>query len=285
MPRTKTRTIIFCFGGRKANLALQLPFIHRILADNTSIEYHLWNLSRDPADDAYIRGLSARTKRFKVINMFHQPRAWERFNDVYRYYATPDFKDCRFVKLDDDVVFIQDRDLKEFIAGIEANPHAVLSGEVINNGACTRLDAKLYDKFRRLGVRLLDVHLSPQFAFMAHDYFFEHWPTMTRRPLTWVPTEDWLSINFIGYDYEMGKKLAALLDTPSPRRIAGRVFPRGRSRVGDEGGVNMLPRIIVSGFMVGHLTFGPQERKTHPSTWTELRARYAEVGAKYREET
>jgi hypothetical protein len=44
--------------------------------------------------------------------------------------------------------------------------------------------------------------------------------------------------------------------------------------------VNTLPRLIVGGFTVAHLTFGPQERKS-PNMFDELRKRYAKMNGTY----
>lgn len=272
------RTIMFCFGGRQANLELQLPFIRRILADHPGVEYHLWNLAKNHSDAEYIRSLR-KNARIKVIDDFYGPNPWTRFNDVYRHYASPEFKHCRFVKLDDDIVFIQTHLFSDFIDAIDANPDSVISANVINNGACMRLDNEMFDKFKSMRMRLLDVHRFPRFAQMSHEHFFDNWRQIVGREMHWVSTPDWLSINFIGYNHDMARKFPTILDTKSPPVIAGRYF-RGRDKVGDEGMVNMLPRIITDGFTVAHLTFGPQERYA-PFMFADFRKRYAEIGKEY----
>lgn len=269
---------MFCFGGRRANLELQLPFIHRILDEHPGIEYHLWNLAKDPADAEYISSVK-QSRRLRVINDFYGANPWERFNDVYRHYAQPQFKQRRFIKLDDDVVFIQTNNLIHFIDSIDSNPHAVCSAYVVNNGASCATDPKLYSQLRQIRTPLLNVHLSPQFAYMSHQYFLDNALDIIERPVQWQPTKEWLSINFIGYDYDMARRFARLLDTQSPAVIAGRHF-RGRARLGDEGMVNTLPRIIVTGFTAAHLTFGPQERKD-PAMFKDLRVHYATWNKEY----
>lgn len=276
-------TIMFEFAGRRANMELQRPFFERILADRPDVELHVWNLAKDPDDAEYIKDYDEDHPRIIVHNEFYGKDPWTRFNDVYRHYAQPKYKACRFVKLDDDVVFLETREFGSFIDAIDQNPQAVMSANVINNGACMHLDPLLFGRFKSLHIPLLDVHKYPQFAEMSHEYFFEHWRELTNQEPRWTPTTDWLSINLIGYDYGMAREFASLLDTPHPRVVAGRSF-RGRDRVGDEGMVNMLPRIVVQGFTAAHLTFGPQERKA-PDMWPGLRKRYAEVGREYLDAT
>jgi len=278
---------MFCFGGRRKNLQLQLPFIRRILKQYPQVEYHLWNLARIPEDEAYIRSLPV-GDRFRVINAFAGENPWERFNDVYRDYANDEaYRDHLFVKLDDDVVFIETDRFGEFLRSVESQPEAIVSANVINNGACTVINHDLYKAWRGdMGRRvpLLGVHLYPRFALLSHGHFLGGWPSYMNNTPELIPTTDWLSINLIGYTAHMANRLASMLETPSPKVIAGRKFSASAT-IGDEGGVNLLPRFIQRGFMAAHLTFGPQDRKMLSTDLADLRGRYLDVGEKYLEIT
>lgn len=273
-------TILFVFAGRRANMELQLPFIHRILNDHPETQCHLWNLARRPEDNEYLRTLHLRhdQERLIVINDFHGPDPWKRMGDVYRHYTDDQYRDSLFVKMDDDVVFIESERFGEFVKSIDTNRNSVISAKVINNGACTLLEPGLRGEFESLGIPLLDAHLSAEYAEMSHRYLFNHWTELVGQQPQLIPTPEWLSINLIGYDWAMGKRIAQTIGTPSPRHIAGREFRR-IDRMGDEGVVNTLPRTVCQGFLAAHLSFGPQ--KLPDTTWDELRALYAEVGAQY----
>ncbi|OTR07280.1 hypothetical protein B9M83_09230, partial [Mycobacteroides abscessus] len=52
------RVILFVFAGRKANMELQVPYIKRILAEHPNVEYHVWNLARDPKDAEYLQTIT-----------------------------------------------------------------------------------------------------------------------------------------------------------------------------------------------------------------------------------
>jgi hypothetical protein len=276
------KTIIFCFAGRRENLELQLPFIRRILEHHPNAEYHVWNLAKNAEDTEYVSQISG--DRIQIFNQFageHKP--WDRFNDVYRFYASPDFIDCRFVKIDDDVIFIQDDKLDTFTTAIDANPGAIISAQVINNGACTKLDPELWRLFQELKpLPLLDVHKSADYALGSHDHFLQDWFTMTQQPTKLLKTGEWLSINLIGYDYPTGCAIARQVGGPSPTLIAGRHF-RPRGPLGDEGMCNTLPRLVMKGFIASHLTFGPQHLTD--AELADLRKTYADVGRQYREIT
>lgn len=272
---------MFCFGGRRANMELQLPFIHRILDENPDVEYHLWNLARDRQDDRWLRSLPPRD-RLLMIHRFYGPRPWQRFDDIYRHYAGPEFEDTMFVKLDDDIVFLESARLSEFLTAVDEHRDAVVSAKVINNGACTKILPELWNWYLgRTDLQpLLDVHLHREFAEMCHEFFLEHWTELVDNPCASIPTSDWLSINLIGYDWAMANRIAGLLGKQSPHQIAGRVFGRN-ARLGDEGLVNTLPRVIFNGLTACHLYFGPQLHRGGEHLFDSYRVRYAEVAGKY----
>jgi hypothetical protein len=270
--------VIFCFAGRKENMELQLPLIRRILAEHPEAEYHVWNLARNDEDNQYLRTIEA--ERITVINEFYGDDSWRRFDDVYRHYATPEFADRLFVKVDDDVIFIETGRFSEFIGAVDTNRDAVVSAKVVNNGACTATEPGLWRCFEDLALPLLDVHLSGGYAEMSHYYALDNWSDMIGQPLQLIPTEDWLSINLIGYDWDMGARMASSLGTPTPSSIAGRSFSND-TRLGDEGLVNTMPRLILQGFLACHLYFGPQRQHLTDDLLADFRKRYAVAGQLY----
>jgi hypothetical protein len=299
------RVIVFVLAGRRANMELQLPLMRRVLAEHPQVDYHIWNLARADSDNRWLRKITG--KRMTVVNSFYGPKPAVRINDVYRHYSKQSYRNTMFVKLDDDVVFIETARFGEFVDAIAANPDTVCSAKVINNGACTRTEPALFDIVRRTKVRvpvqqhtyrvqnrfvrpdkiltsattlpLLDVHLSLDYARRVHRYALDHFEQMINQPVEVIPTQDWLSINMIGYNHDMGIRLATGLGKPSPAVIAGRIM--GPARMGDEGVVNTLPRAIVNGFTAVHLSFGVQHQQAHERDWEVLRTAYGRKGRHY----
>lgn len=269
--------ILFSFWGRRANVELQLPFIERILAENPQVEFHGWNLANTIADDVYLRGLSS-NGRFIIRHDFAGPRAQRRLNRVWLYYTVKAFSQTMFVKLDDDVVFLETDRFSEMLAAVEAHPDVVISALTVNNGASTRLLPQLWKDFAALDIPLLDVHLSNAYACAAHDFFFEHWRDLVAEPVEVVPTEDWLSINCIGMTSNILREVTAKIGKRSPHEIAGRKWSPAM-RLGDEGAVNLHHRRILRGFTVAHLSFGPQNLTDDQLTpWREG---YSQIAKEY----
>lgn len=269
------RVIFFMFAGRRGNLEVNLPTIRRILDDNPNVEFHLWNLARIPSDTEYIDSISG--ERITVCKLSR--RAGYRYMSlVWEHYAAPRFAGCRFVKIDDDVVFLESERFGSFLDAIENNPDIVVSANTVNNGACTPFNTGLWNGFTDLNIPLLDVHESNAYAEMAHEYFLEHWPSMLEQRVELAQTEDWLSINLIGMHWPMLCDIAGKIGTSAPEWIAGRRWEPG-SLIGDEGAVNMFPRSVARGFVVAHLGFGPQKLTDQQEDgW---RSRYAALGKKY----
>lgn len=245
-------TILFAFWGRRANVELQLPFIHRILNQNPDVRFEGWNLARTDTDNDYLRRLGddfADAERFSI----RSDHVDDGFNAVWRHYAANPFRRETFVKLDDDVVFIETDRFGEFVAAIDDD--SVLSASVVNNGACTAR-VGLGRSFAVLDIDLLDVHESNEYAVRCHQHMHTNWRTIIRRPGDVAETADWLSINLIGYSWAIGRLIASRLGTRSQRVIAGRDCRRWR-RLGDEGAANLLPRRIHP-MLAAHLGFGPQ---------------------------
>lgn len=276
-----TGVVMFMFGGRKADVELQLPFVLRILDEHPEVIYHLWDLARNPEDSEYLQSLKTLHPHLYVMTQFSGAvEPWVHFDDVYRFYTDVHWREHLFVKLDDDVVFLETERWSNFIGAIESNPQAVVSAKVVNNGACAPHWPPVYKTFLTYRMRLLDWHLKAKTALMSHGRFVDYWQDMVNETPKVIPTKEWLSINVIGYHWEMGVRVAKLLGTRSPRAIAGRPFTP-RSRLGDEGTVNTLPRIIYQGFTACHLYFGPQARNMSEDALWQLRTEYGYIGKAY----
>jgi hypothetical protein len=128
-------------------------------------------------------------------------------------------------------------------------------------------------------IPLLDVHLNLDYARRVHRYALDHVSELIDQPLEVIPTEDWLSINCIGFPHERMKYLARTVGTVSPAVIAGR--PMGPARIGDEGVVNTAERCVIQGFTCTHLSFGVQHQQQHEREWDRLRRQWALVGEQY----
>lgn len=268
--------ILFEFAGRRGNLELQLPLFRHILDCNPQVEIHIWNLARDQRDADYLHQIDQ--PGIEVFHQFAGPRAVHRLSRVWRYYTQAEYRDHLFVKVDDDVVFLQADRFAHFLAAVEGVKNGIVSALTVNNGASTPLLPELWRQFQTLNIPLLDVHMSNAFAEMAHDFMAEHWRELVAAAPAPIPTEDWLSINCIGMNWSTLAELTFRIGHLSPEVIAGRHWHR-HQRIGDEGAANLKPRYIMAGFVAAHLGFGPQ-KITHQQE-DRWRRRYRQINAEY----
>lgn len=275
------RVIAFAFWGRRDNVELQLPYIRRILADNPNVEFHGWDLARDPADSTYLRTIRGERIHIRTDYYSGDGRAMRGQNQVWKHYATYQYKDTTFVKLDDDDVFLQTETFPAFIQAARDHPDTVVSALTINNGASTPHIPGILDIYQSLNIPLLDVHLCGRYAEESHRWFLANWQTLLTTRTDLIPTNDWVSINCLALSHQVLNRIATGIGTPSPAHIgAGREFPR-RNRLGDEGAANTLPRLIHPGFVCAHLNFGPQTKQIDEPTYAELRKGYADLCTQY----
>jgi hypothetical protein len=269
------KVVLFAFWGRKRCVELQLPLIRRVLRDNPNVTFEGWNLARNPADAAYLQSLE---DEFCIRSDFYNhPDGW---NAVWRHYAKPEYRDTLFVKIDDDMAFFEADRFGEFIALAASHPARITTAQVVNNGACTRHDPELQQRFSTLGVPLLDVHMSNEYARRCHEHFLERWEPLVGQPLEAVPCTDWLSINFIAFDWDVAKFIGDRVGGQSPLHIRGRDWPPYQI-LGDEGAANLCDVIVAKGYMAAHISFGPQS--ITDAQWDEWLTLYESVGTRYLE--
>ena len=260
--------VVFAFYGRRANVEIQLPFIRRILAGHPEVRFDAWNLARNERDRQYVQSL---------------PEArdgYSNWDDIWRHYAGEEYRDTIFVKLDDDVVFLEAERFEELIRAVRQNPGAIISAQVINNGASHRVDPELWGRVKELAIPLQDFHACNYYAEMSHQWFFDNWLEVTDGPVELTPAGDWLSINCIAFDRTAAKFIGDGVGTPSPPHIAGKDWPPGFP-LGDEGAANILPCYVLRGMVAAHLTFGPQNcTDEQQDRW---RDEYARIAKEYLE--
>jgi hypothetical protein len=209
--------------------------------------------------------------------------------EIWRHYATSEFRDCLFVKTDDDVVFLEAGRFGSFLNAIDTHRGSVISANVVNNEACTKLEPELWVQLSTLNLSLTGASYSADFASVAHQHFFDHHRELLGLPVELVSTEDYLGIHLVGYDWSIGQAISGLIGTTAPPALADRVNPL--DGLGGEESVQMLPRLVMRGFAASHLTFGAQEHdgkmKFGDHGWAERldswREGYGKIGQRYLE--
>lgn len=104
------RTILIVFAGRQDRMSILNLYVLFLLKTHLIDEYHIWNLTRQVKDEEWLRKWVHKNpsqKRFK-IRLFEPPI--KQYKSVYEHYISHanqfSSKDV-FIKLDDDIIYLQ----------------------------------------------------------------------------------------------------------------------------------------------------------------------------------
>jgi len=132
--------ILFCPAGRQPVLSIQLRNIKRIIDLPIIHEYHIWNVAWTEEDRAYVSSLESIHPKIKVKTTPYSNSsrgnevASKQFSYLFHdYYKHEQYKDYIFIKLDDDVVFIDHVMFEQFIEGRKNSIAFLYSANVINH--------------------------------------------------------------------------------------------------------------------------------------------------------
>lgn len=198
-------------AGRKENLRILLPYIYR----NTHIidEYHLWINTELQSDIDYIIYLQDKIPNFiKLIWPRVKPQG---SSSVYQFYEYCTEVKTIYIKIDDDICFIEDNAIEELIRfRISYKEYFLVYANIVNNVICSHIHQRLgilpvsegkcnYDPFCEQGWR------SGKVASNIHSYFISN---LNKNLLETYKFKKWIlsefertSINFIcwfGKDFE-----------------------------------------------------------------------------------
>lgn len=134
------KVILFCPGGRKNILSIQLLNILKILDLDIVLEYHIWDFSWSAEDSDYISQLKNIHPKIKIkySPYTNASRAGKIASKQFAYYLCDyynfeTYSDYIFIKLDDDICFIDTNNFEKFVDGRIKSNSFLYSANVINN--------------------------------------------------------------------------------------------------------------------------------------------------------
>lgn len=303
-----SKIVLFLFAGREENMRVQEPFLDRLLDLYPQMEVHLWDLTRRESDAAYIREqfLADRVTHVNIMDALHpghpisclypgrprRPRGWPPctcmkhkppYEEPYRYYAAKGEPDTIYVKIDDDVLFLETERFDHLIDPLIKHPERIISAMVINNSVSAKylpdpLRSSIANRFSvgapdnpKNDHRWWALHTDPEFARYLHAWFLEEFPEEPS-PEAWAEPDyvrtrpgEAISINCIAFTQATMERLAPMMG----------------DRLGDEGAVDRLLPWVCTTFRAAHLTFGPQDAAMPAGELDRIREAYTDLGRAY----
>ena len=187
--------IFICPAGREKCLSIQLLYMKKILDLDIVFEYHIWDFSWSKKDSEYISTLPSIHSKIKIKKSPYTNAT--RNGDIaskqfayflHDYYKFEDYKNYIFVKLDDDITFIDTKNFTRFIDGRKKSNAFLYSSNVINNDHTKKRNMVYFDNL--------------------HTHFLSNYKTILEKNNTkgieTFSNEKRLSINFVSF---MGRDL------------------------------------------------------------------------------
>ncbi len=166
------RAIAITFAGRCDRMSLLARCMARALECGVLDEWHVWNYAKDPADDLWIRGLGGeKVTVFGTEGSKYDPtKKTKQYEECYMSYTRDAYHPATvFVKIDDDVVYVDVEGLRKQIEYHRATPEwFILSANVVNNPTCYIMQNEM-KKF--LGIAKKELITSGDDATALHRAF------------------------------------------------------------------------------------------------------------------
>ena len=180
------KKVIITAAGRKRYLEILFLYLLKAYREKEFDEWLLWMNTSNAEDNEYLDKLAKKYNWIKKVyccNPDEYPKAldpemWKNFHKFYSLDGSD--PDSIYLKIDDDIVFIEDNAIRSMFEFREKNPqYFIVIGNVINNALCGHIHQRIgvigYEK----GINLYDCFCnvawkSPQFAEYIHQQFIKN---------------------------------------------------------------------------------------------------------------
>ena len=134
------KVIFICPAGRQKCLEIQLLYMKNLLDLDIVFEYHIWDFAWSKEDSDYISNLPLIHSKIKIKKSPYTNA--KRGNGIaskqfayflHDFYKFEEYKNYIFIKLDDDVCFIDTKNFTKFVDGRKKSSAFLYSANIINN--------------------------------------------------------------------------------------------------------------------------------------------------------
>lgn len=131
-----SKNIVVTFAGRRDRMSLLLLYVQDALARGVVDEWHVWNYARTPEDDEWVCSLESLPG---VV--LKTPQSKDSFKYAYESYPVDD---CVYIKIDDDIVYLDVNGLDHMIEFRRLNRgYFAVSANTVNNPTCYLLQKEM----------------------------------------------------------------------------------------------------------------------------------------------
>lgn len=182
--RQNYKVIAVTPAGRSRYLKILLNYVLRDYLQGVIDEWHLWMNTVIDDDIQYCRSLAEKFNFIKLVEADPEITITEGKHgySIYQFYRNCVDENTVYVRLDDDIVFIEENAIKKLVDFRIENPgYFLVFANIINNAICSHLHQRFgmlpsYDG-RLVGYHCLDplAWETPEFAEYVHRVFLNHY--------------------------------------------------------------------------------------------------------------
>ena len=168
--------ICIVFAGREDRMSILMHYIHKAINNGKLDEVHLWDYTRKETDSVWIDGL--KTDKIKVFKPDRTKIDFEcngttykvdNFSIVWKEYLDEKYTNDSFLKLDDDIVYLDIDQLDDIFYFVENNDTLWTTPIVVNNSLT--LNTTNFMEVMRCGDGIIDILNDHKCAEHMHNVF------------------------------------------------------------------------------------------------------------------
>ena len=256
------KVILWCPAGRQKYMEVQIHYVKKLIEKYDFIErYDIWDVSWSSDDSKYLKTLNKIHSKISIRETPYEnaKRAGEIASKQFAYiyhdaYPSEKYYDYIFVKLDDDIIYLDVDNFDKFIEIRSKDESSFLvSANVINNNYKDHHSViKIHDEF-----------------FKEFDYFKNKKIDETNNEI--FACDHRLSINFASYLgsdlHHIKSEFSNGIGSNDEWRLSS-IIPKRLNK----------QNLIVSDYYVSHFTFGGQLKKMKNANHDYILKKYKEMG-------
>lgn len=258
------KVVVVTPAGRKKYMEILIKYILR--EKNIVDEYRIWVNTKNSKDIAYFKELATKHKGFITLDerFIDEEECGSNFN-IHRFFDKCIDEDTIYVRLDDDVVWLQPNCIENLVKYRIENPEPFLIyGTIINNGIVDSLlqNFGYYNNNDTFNYHCTDTiaFTDPVICESKHRYMLEKFLKKFKTPESlfkgWIVRQyhrvsinciSWLGSTFKEFEGKVGKDEEQWLSVDYPKEIK-------------------TPNIIFGGAYCSHFAFHPQREYMDKTT-------------------
>ena len=172
--------ICIVFAGREDRMQILMHYLNKALNEKKLDEIHLWNYSRNDSDTTWVNSL--KSDKIKIFTSDDRTKidyenggsSWkvDNFSLVWKEYTKEIYEDSLFVKMDDDIVYVDITKFDEIFDFVKNNDTLWTTPIIVNNSLT--INTTNFMEVIGAGDKIVDIINDHKAAELMHELFINN---------------------------------------------------------------------------------------------------------------